>query len=159
MSIRHLTFLCSFFDCRSNRESIRATLTEDTNASNCVWPEPKDTPPIDKQAKFFGSVGKAQLAPIRVIPSVKQLPRMYTWTMTPQNVMVEDEPELNNIPYIGDEEVSGTFINELLQDYGHKVKGERDGEWFDDRTFVELVHALIPYQDEDARNEGRSRWI
>lgn len=76
---------------------------------------------------------------------------MQMWTPTQQNIMVDDEMKLSNIPYLGDNKIdtSKKFLNELRKMYNGYVDcgGEYDHNLLDSK-FMELVNAVLPYQED-----------
>ncbi|KAL7027792.1 hypothetical protein ACKWTF_005585 [Chironomus riparius] len=135
--------------CKANVDEI----LERFNSINCTFqdnvfnPEHKDHL---KKATITTHDGNKQSVPTYVLSNVIPIPNMCSWAPVQQNFMVEDETVLYNIPYMGDEvlDKDSEFIDELIKNYDGKVHGDNDEEYIDDKLFVDLVKAMIPFQSK-----------
>lgn len=79
-----------------------------------------------------------------VLPVATPPPLMTMWIPIPRNFVSKDSKELESLPFLGDDVIDDTFIEDLVSTY--------DGNWtipktIDDDLFVNLVQELIPYQN------------
>lgn len=70
-----------------------------------------------------GEIKTCRRIPIRTMFAVQPMPTMYSWAQLGRNYLAEDEHVLHNIPYVEDHDTE--FIEELLDNYDHKVHKER----------------------------------
>ncbi|XP_074112101.1 histone-lysine N-methyltransferase E(z)-like isoform X2 [Cotesia typhae] len=90
---------------------------------------------------------EAQNCSIVELDPVKAIPSSYFWTPIKENVRVDDEVVLNNLPYMENEILKDddTFLVDLLIHYNGKIHG-RSGA-LDDDIFLELVKSLMKYDN------------
>ncbi|XP_049517036.1 histone-lysine N-methyltransferase EZH2 [Dermacentor silvarum] len=150
---RHDEVMAAYMTNRRFIIETAALLQKQQTETKAIPLFPTDMPvhlPVMKKCEVELADGTKHVAPMRTMYAVNPIPTMYTWAPTQQNFMVEDETVLHNIPYMGDEilDQDGTFIEELLRNYDGKVHGDRDAGSVNDELFIELVHALMAYDDE-----------
>lgn len=74
---------------------------------------------------------------------VDPVPTMCSWAPVQQNFSVEDETELANLPYIGDDQAQEdvSFLEELLNNYDGRLHGNFPFD-FEEELTVDLVEAV-----------------
>lgn len=81
--------------------------------------------------------------PIRIMFSVQPMPTMYSWAELGKNFLADDETVLHNIPFVPDEDLK--FIEELLDNYEHKVHSDKEQPTITDEVLLEVIDALLKY--------------
>lgn len=91
----------------------------------------------------------------RVLPYVEAIPTMFAWVPVQRNIMVDDEPVLRNIPYVGDDDAKADdeFVHELVENYEGRVHGGIGG-YMNDVILVELVQSLLRYHKQQHPQTG-----
>lgn len=122
---------------------------EQSFSVNYKFPSYENPSMISKKLRITGSDNKKSNVTIKQIHFLKSIPTMFTWAPIQQNYLVEDEQELHNIPYLGDEVIDNenNFIVDLLNNYNGKVHGDGEGNNFEDEPFFEMVDNLSQKMD------------
>ncbi|GAA55462.1 enhancer of zeste, partial [Clonorchis sinensis] len=104
--------------------------------------EPVEIPQIYNQfGRFEAKIGnKTYRVGLIMIPQVDSVPNVCTWAPVQHNFSVEDETELANLPYMGDEQAQEdvSFLEELLNNYDGRLHGNFPFE-FEEEMLIPLV--------------------
>ncbi|TNN10082.1 Histone-lysine N-methyltransferase E(z) isoform 2 [Schistosoma japonicum] len=107
--------------------------------------EPVEIPNIYSQfGKFEAKIsGKSYRVAITMMPPVDPVPSVCMWAPVQHNFSVEDETELANLPYMGDDQAQEdvNFLEELLNNYDGHLHGNFPFE-FEESLLVQLVNAV-----------------
>uniref|UniRef100_A0A5B9BW22 [histone H3]-lysine(27) N-trimethyltransferase n=1 Tax=Dugesia japonica TaxID=6161 RepID=A0A5B9BW22_DUGJA len=90
---------------------------------------------------------------VRLFPYIEKLPVMLSWAPLQQNFSVEDEIELTNIPYMG-EDHDPKFIEELLRNYEGRVHGNFPFD-FNENQLMDLLKILNEKYNWDKVSSGK----
>ncbi|VDK38099.1 unnamed protein product [Taenia asiatica] len=91
------------------------------------------------EAKINGYVARVGVS---IIPPVDPVPAMSSWAPVQLNYSVEDEPVLNHLPYMGEEQAQDdVFLEELLNNYDGRLHGNFPFD-FESHLTVELVDTV-----------------
>ncbi|CAH8599966.1 unnamed protein product [Schistosoma turkestanicum] len=107
--------------------------------------EPVEIPNIYSQfGKFEARIGgKSYRVAITMMPQVDPVPSVCMWAPVQHNFSVEDETELANLPYMGDDQAQEdvNFLEELLNNYDGHLHGNFPFE-FEESLLVQLVNEV-----------------
>uniref|UniRef100_A0A068WKU5 [histone H3]-lysine(27) N-trimethyltransferase n=1 Tax=Echinococcus granulosus TaxID=6210 RepID=A0A068WKU5_ECHGR len=91
------------------------------------------------EAKINGYIARVGVS---IIPPVDPVPAMSSWAPVQLNYSVEDEPVLNHLPYMGEEQAQDdVFLEELLNNYDGRLHGNFPFD-FESHLTVELVDTV-----------------
>ncbi|VDP70526.1 unnamed protein product [Schistosoma mattheei] len=107
--------------------------------------EPVEIPNVYSQfGKFEARIGGVSYrVAITMMPQVDPVPSVCMWAPVQHNFSVEDETELANLPYMGDDQAQEdvNFLEELLNNYDGHLHGNFPFE-FEESLLVQLVNAV-----------------
>ncbi|KAF7232198.1 hypothetical protein EG68_09439 [Paragonimus skrjabini miyazakii] len=108
----------------------------------CPLAEPVEVPQVYNQFGRFEAriAGKTYCVGLNMIPQIDPVPTVCTWAPVQHNFSVEDETELANLPYMGDDQAQEdvSFLEELLNNYDGRLHGNFPFE-FEEELLVPLV--------------------
>ncbi|KAL3315095.1 Histone-lysine N-methyltransferase ezh1 [Cichlidogyrus casuarinus] len=94
--------------------------------------------------KFEARVGNSLMrCPMISLPQIEPVPEMSSWAPLQHNFSVEDETQLINLPYMGDEHSQDdvSFLEELISNYDGRVHGNFPFD-LDETMLIPLVRKL-----------------
>ncbi|CAH8666296.1 unnamed protein product [Schistosoma guineensis] len=116
-----------------------------TSADPPLLAEPVEIPNVYSQfGKFEARIGGVSYrVAITMMPQVDPVPSVCMWAPVQHNFSVEDETELANLPYMGDDQAQEdvNFLEELLNNYDGHLHGNFPFE-FEESLLVQLVNAV-----------------
>lgn len=133
-------------DIQSALDAMRSmrNLTERPLSS---FPEMKSQGGIGEKVSVEIENEAKQSVSCKTMNPVQGIPKMYAWAPVQRNFRTEDETVLPNIPYMGDDQ-DDVFLGELISNYDGGLHGENScRNSVNDERFVELMRALMKYED------------
>ncbi|TPP67401.1 Enhancer of zeste [Fasciola gigantica] len=119
--------------------------------------EPVEIPQLYNQFGRFEAriAGKLFRVGLNMIPQIDPVPQMCTWAPVQHNFSVEDETELANLPYMGDDQAQedASFLEELLNNYDGRLHGNFPFE-FEETFLGPLVTEVAKHWSEISRKCG-----
>ncbi|CAL8077462.1 unnamed protein product [Calicophoron daubneyi] len=121
--------------------------------------EPVEIPHLYNQfGKFEARIGgKLFQVGVNMIPQIDPVPTVCTWAPVQHNFSVEDETELANLPYMGDEQAQEdvSFLEELLNNYDGRLHGNFPFD-FEEDLLIPLVADVSKRWQDISRQCGLS---
>ncbi|VDP86232.1 unnamed protein product [Echinostoma caproni] len=122
-----------------------------------ILAEPVEIPQLYNQfGRFEARIGgKLYRVGLNMIPQIDPVPQMCTWAPVQHNFSVEDETELSNLPYMGDDQAQedASFLEELLNNYDGRLHGNFPFD-FEEVFLGPLVSEVARHWPEISRKCG-----